>query len=348
MEDLINYELPRGRVIDFSRYHADGYPLWNVQCLDCGRVRELSGGNIKRSTGQCVSCAQKKFGAPRTINGKRTPEYVAWCAMRERCGYIKGRNTYVDKNIIVWEGWLGPNGYDEFYLHIGPRPGPEYSLDRIDNNGSYVPGNIQWATKTQQNDNKSNTRLVTINEESKSLAQWCLEYGIYPEAVRSRMISGWTIEDAITKPFKPARLNIDSYYLQIAIDVGKRSTCLRRSVGAVITDNAGYCVSTGYNSVPAGLPHCNEKPCSGAFAKSGESLHLCSALHAEDVALMKCKDIQQIKSIYVTASPCIFCTRKLLNTSVTRIIFIEDYPHPEAKDLWVSTGREWIHKSFID
>lgn len=346
-EDMTKHELPFGNVLSFSRIHDGGYALWYVECTECGIVRELSSANIKRINGKCPSCAQKKFGAPRVDSaGKRTPEYIAWCGMRERCGYIKGRNNYVDKGITVWEGWLGPNGFDAFYEHVGRRPGCDYSIDRIDNSKSYTPGNVRWATKSQQNSNKSDTTAVEIDGVIKPLSHWCMDFAIYPEAVHSRINSGWSVIDAITKPFKPTRPDIDSYYLQVAIDISKRSTCLRRAVGAVITDSNGYCISTGYNSVPAGLPHCSEKPCAGAFAKSGESLHLCSALHAEDVALMKCKDIQQIGTVYVTASPCIFCTRKLLNTSAKRIVFVEEYPHPESRLLWESTGREWVHKPF--
>lgn len=343
-DDMTKYELSNGVVLSFSRMHESNYALWLVQCLDCGKIRELSSANIKRISGQCPSCAQKKFGAPRTIDGKRTPEYVAWCGMRERCGFLKGRQTYVEKGITVWEGWLGPNGFDEFYDHVGQRPSDAHSLDRIDNLDDYKPGNVRWATKSQQNSNKSDTKIIEIDGLSKPFSHWCQDFGIYPEAVHSRIASGWSMEDAITKPFRPVRPDVDAYYLGIALDVAKRSTCIRRAVGAVITDSSGYCVSTGYNSVPAGLPHCNEKPCAGAFAKSGESLHLCSALHAEDVALMKCKDIQQIGTVYVTASPCIFCTRKLLNTSAKRIVFIEQYPHTESMELWTSVGREWIHR----
>lgn len=345
-QDMTQFELQFGTVLAFSRMHTGGYALWNVQCDMCGRIRELSSANIKRIDGKCPSCSQKKFGAPRTdINGKRTPEFVAWCGMRERCGYIKGRNTYELKGVTVWEGWLGPNGYDEFYAHIGPRPNETLSLDRIDNHGNYVPGNVRWATKSQQNSNKSDTNLITIGDITKSMSHWCQDYGIYPEAVKSRIESGWSVEQAITKPFRPQRPDIDSYYLKIALDISKRSTCIRREVGCVLTDESGFCISTGYNAVPAGLPHCTSSPCEGAFAKSGEALQACCAIHAEDVAIMKCKDSQAIDTVYVTASPCIYCTRKLLNTSAKRIVFLELYPHSESKDLWESQGREWICRS---
>lgn len=340
-EDLSGKDLDFGRVLSRARYHSQGYWLWNTQCDLCGRIRELSAGNIKRSTGKCPSCAQRNFDAPVTVDGKRTSEYVAWCGMRERCGYIKGPNVYVEKGITVYEGWLGPNGYTEFYRHIGPKPSPDRILDRIDNSGNYVPGNVRWATPSQSNSNKSDNVWVEIDGVSKILEHWCQDYGIYPEAVRSRMIAGWPIDKAITTPFRPERPNIDKYYIDLAFRVATRSTCARRAVGCVITDLNGYCISTGYNSVPKGVDHCTNKPCEGAFAPSGTALHLCMALHAEDVALMKCEDINKIDTIYVTASPCIHCTRRLLNTSTKRIVFAEEYPHPEAQLLWESLGRKW-------
>lgn len=350
-EDMTKYKLDRGTVLSLARIHPKGYPLWNVQCDECGSIREISSGNIKRTSGLCVSCSQKKFGAPRVIQGERTPEYIAWCGMRERCGYIKGRNVYVAKGIKVYEGWLGPNGFDEFYNHIGKRPSEKHSLDRIDNDSDYKPGNVRWATKSQQNSNKGDTRFVEIDGEIKALSHWCMDFGLSIQVFESRKKSGWSDYDAITRPYRPNRPDIDSYYLMLALKISSRSTCVRRAVGAVIVDASGFCMSTGYNSMPAGVNHCLNNPCKGAFAKPGEDLHLCAALHAEEVALMKCADINKIDTVYTTASPCIFCTRRLLNTSAKRIVFIEEYPHAEAKELWTSMGREWVckpHTSFKD
>lgn len=342
--DLTGFELPLGLVIGLSRMHEGGYRLWNTQCNACGSLRELSAWNISRSTGLCPKCRSRKFDHPiMDSTGKRTPEYVAWCGMRERCGYIKGRNTYADKGIRVWEGWLGPNGFKEFVDHIGKRPRDDYSLDRIENNGDYTPGNVRWATKSQQNSNKSNNHIVEIDGIQKPLHHWCQDYGISPQAVSSRVVDGWPLEQAIIKPYRPKRPDIDVYYLELADTVAKRGTCVRREVGCVLADYSGFCISTGYNAVPSGITHCTSTPCAGAFAKSGESLNLCCADHAEMVALAKCRDVSQVKTIYCTCSPCIECTRRLLNTSATRIVFGEVYPHPEAKDIWEASGRAWVH-----
>ena len=133
----------------------------------------------------------------------------------------------------------------------------------------------------------------------------------------------------------------DQYFLGIAKSVSLRATCGRRQVGCVLTDKNHRILSTGYNSVATGIPHCpDEEPCPGAMDKSGDSSR-CIARHAEDIAITKCHDIFQIHTCYVTASSCIHCVRRLLDTSCKRIVFIEPYPSPEAQILWESRGYKW-------
>lgn len=136
-------------------------------------------------------------------------------------------------------------------------------------------------------------------------------------------------------------------------------------------------LATGYNGVAAGLKHCNEpklvinqdlwvpygdgprgwfrRPewheseyaneyphaCAGAKAPSGTQLDACQAIHAEQNALLQCRDVYHIHTCYVTTSPCVTCTKLLLNTSCERIVFLDEYPHADAAALWCSAGRSW-------
>lgn len=84
----------------------------------------------------------------------RTPEYRAWEGMKRRCGdgtWYNHRN-YSGRGIRVCENWL--RSFTSFYNHIGKRPGKGYSIDRINNDGDYEPGNVRWATSKEQNNNK--------------------------------------------------------------------------------------------------------------------------------------------------------------------------------------------------
>lgn len=166
------------------------------------------------------------------------------------------------------------------------------------------------------------------------------------------------------------RITKDDWAMQLALTTAQRSTCCRRKVGAVLLNHAGHVLATGYNGVAAGLPHCNElgvkqtgrqffgqqqaiakldpadpksypHACSGAFSPSGTNLDGCEAIHAEQNALLQCKDVREIHTCFCTASPCITCTKLLLNTGCLRIAFLEEYPHPAAGDLWRRAGRVW-------
>ena len=130
----------------------------------------------------------------------------------------------------------------------------------------------------------------------------------------------------------------DIYFMMMALLVSSRSTCRRRAVGAVITDNFHRVVSTGYNGVPSTFQHCTDKPCAAAEADSGTMLDGCLAIHAEQNAVAHCIDIRTAHTIYVTTRPCMPCTKLLLTTPIKRIVFLEDYPHIDAQDLWISSG----------
>lgn len=152
--------------------------------------------------------------------------------------------------------------------------------------------------------------------------------------------------------------------MELAEVTAERATCLRRQVGCVLLNERGHVLATGYNGVAAGLPHCNEvtghrhdglgriavhgHACSGAKAPSGQSLDACQAIHAEQNALLQCRDVYSIHTAYVTASPCVTCTKLLLNTSCQRIVYLDEYPHPAAKELWLGAGREWLRLERVE
>jgi len=128
--------------------------------------------------------------------------------------------------------------------------------------------------------------------------------------------------------------------------VSYRSTCARRAVGCVLVNARGQVLSTGYNGVARGLPHCTEgHPCEGAGAASGTNLDACEAIHAEQNALLQCRDVEDIRWCYVTVSPCVTCVKLLLNTGCRTIIFRERYAHDEAaRRIWEAADRAWEHR----
>jgi dCMP deaminase len=154
----------------------------------------------------------------------------------------------------------------------------------------------------------------------------------------------------------------DEVWLNICKELARQTTCVRKGVGCVLLDANGHVLSTGYNGVAAGLPHCNElvlldlthsgrqssreeypHACEGAKYDSGEGLGKCQAIHAEQNALLQCPDIMKIHTCYTTSSPCNEqCIKLLLNTSCQRIVFLEEYSK-SGKEAWLAAGREWVH-----
>jgi len=122
-----------------------------------------------------------------------------------------------------------------------------------------------------------------------------------------------------------SRISKDEYFLSMAKLVSRRSTCARRRVGCVLVNYKNHVLATGYNGVAASEPHCIEKPCPGAKYKTGKGLDKCEAIHAEQNAILQCRNVGSIIAAYVTTAPCVTCTKLLMNTGCKRIIFIEDY-----------------------
>lgn len=128
--------------------------------------------------------------------------------------------------------------------------------------------------------------------------------------------------------------------MHVAATLATRATCRKRQVGCVLTDERQRILSSGYNGVPAGQPHCIDTPCIGADQPSGSDS--CQAVHAEINALLQCRNVDAIHSCYVTVLPCNNCMKTLLNTPCQVIYTYDDSDEPAAARLWRNSGRKII------
>ena len=136
-----------------------------------------------------------------------------------------------------------------------------------------------------------------------------------------------------TRPSKPET------FLKMAVALSEQSTCSRRSVGVIMTDHMHQIIASGYNGVAHGAKHCIDKLCPGAAQPSGHGLDMCEAIHAEQNALMQCKDVMKLHSVYCTTSPCMHCVKMLINTNAIHIYYIHDYSDIEqVKQAWISSS----------
>ena len=133
------------------------------------------------------------------------------------------------------------------------------------------------------------------------------------------------------------RPSLDEYFMTIAEDVSRRSTCLRRRVGAILVVDRRL-LATGYNGAPSGVPHCAETGClrERMAVPSGERQELCRGLHAEQNAIIQAaKHGVRIDgaTLYTTLHPCSMCAKMAINAGVRRIVCREDYPDDLGKSL---------------
>ena len=139
----------------------------------------------------------------------------------------------------------------------------------------------------------------------------------------------------------------DTYFMRITKLVATRSSCLRRSVGAVLFKDKRI-LATGYNGAPAGMAHCEEAGClrDQLHIPSGERHELCRGLHAEQNAIIQAaRQGTEIKdsTLYCTTAPCSLCAKMLINAGVTRIVYEGSYPDERAMAFFAEAGVKVEH-----
>ena len=177
-----------------------GPMIWLVDCVcDCGGFRR----NVKinslitnhvRSCG-CLHNTKKKHGLA------RHPLYPHYAAMVDRCTSEsnKGWKDYGGRGIRVCSEWMDANnGLALFISHMGEKPkGRRVSIDRIDNDGDYKPGNVRWATPKLQGSNRRTNRLLTIDGVARTVSQWAELKGISRRVIFTRLDLGWSDYEAV-------------------------------------------------------------------------------------------------------------------------------------------------------
>lgn len=210
--DIEGQVFGRWKVISYAG--SDNGAKWLCQC-ECGTVRVVPATNLFQGSKSC-GCLQKEAAsktgktlylrrrkvpcAVKTHGKSKSPEYQAWNQMIQRCTNKKLRNysDYGGRGIKVHETWM--ISFVAFYEHIGPRPSVKHSLDRINNDGNYEPGNVRWATDQQQRQNSRHPRLFKYEGQMLSIKEISRRVGIGYGTLYARLIKHeWPLEQAISQ-----------------------------------------------------------------------------------------------------------------------------------------------------
>jgi hypothetical protein len=169
---------------------------WIAIC-ECGNFVGLTLDNLKRK--KCCGCDKftRASNAHSTHRGTNTKEFNVWYGMKRRCrdksipSYVK----YGGRGIKVCERW--DPSFANFLEDMGRCP-DGMTLDRINNDGNYEPGNVRWATAIQQAQNKRSNRVLEFNGKSMCATAWGRLLGIKPKTIMERLRKGMGVEKSLT------------------------------------------------------------------------------------------------------------------------------------------------------
>lgn len=196
-------------VIRYAGSNRTGRALWACNCT-CGRHVAVEGKKLR--SGHTISCgcfasdearhrgeARVEHGHARA--GAPTAEYRAWASMIDRClnATSASYKNYGGRGIAVARRW---RSFVQFFVDMGARPGPGFSIERRDNAKGYSKKNCYWATRRQQQRNTRRNRLLTLDGETAPLIAWAERYGLKKQTLRMRLANGWTVERSIKEPVR--------------------------------------------------------------------------------------------------------------------------------------------------
>jgi hypothetical protein len=176
-----------------------GNRRWLCVC-DCGRETAVT--NYALKDGTTKSCGCRHYAG--THGMARHPLYRLWNNMVDRCYDPKchAYPNYGGRGIRVCERWR--NSPAAFIADVSPRPSPKHTIDRVNNDGDYEPGNWRWATPTQQHRNTRKNRVIQYRGETRCLADWADVFGLLSKTIGRRLDAGWDVGRAFTTPVGPS------------------------------------------------------------------------------------------------------------------------------------------------
>lgn len=189
-----------GRLTVLNRDGSQGSKArWLCLCV-CGNTVLKTSNDLTSGNTRSCGCLRREMTAQKLATHGQTnsPEYRTWSKMKERVNNpsLDGYENYGGRGIRVDPEW--ENSFENFLDDMGPRPSAKHSIERVDNDGDYVPENCKWATQTEQVRNRRNTVRLDYCGRKVTLAELSEICGLsYMLLYKRIVISGWAIEDAL-------------------------------------------------------------------------------------------------------------------------------------------------------
>lgn len=193
MTEIIHYG--RFTIIGTALPDKNGNTKVRARCR-CGNERNVLLFALRSGGSQSCGCLQRERSTSHGQSG--IPEYHIWAGMINRCENPNdtGFAYYGGRGIKICKRWR--ESFAAFIADVGLRPSPKYSIDRYpDNDGNYEPGNVRWATATEQNRNKQRNRLITIGDQTLTLSEWAEKAGVSKTTAHGRIARGISPEEAL-------------------------------------------------------------------------------------------------------------------------------------------------------
>lgn len=162
---------------------------------DCGNKKVIQLHNLRSGHTKSCGCLKKQLSVKHGMYGTR--QYIVWGNIIQRITNPKSTKHKNYQHLSVCEKW---KTFEGFWEDMAEGYQDHLTIDRIDNNKGYYRDNCQWSTHKEQQWNKSNNHNLLYKGEKKCLAEWAEEYSLKYHVLRKRIISGWTIEKALTTP----------------------------------------------------------------------------------------------------------------------------------------------------
>lgn len=199
-----------GRLVVLGYSHTEPKSrksFWKCKC-DCGTVKTVCASNLRSGNTSSCGCGEgenrerlmQAFYDEHYKHGEAYSRlHRIWAHMKERCENPNCRDypLYGGRGIKVCDEWVGERGFEAFNAWaLDNGYGDALSIDRVDTNGNYEPANCRWATDTMQANNRRANRRITMRGETKTIAEWCRQYGKNYGTVYTRLETGMTPEEA--------------------------------------------------------------------------------------------------------------------------------------------------------